>query len=79
MDGCWRGVGGREITWYRVLGWMEIFGKGKGWGLGCGIGWYLLLVLLLLLLRVGIVRIIILMTIIIRVHDISYTVRSWGR
>lgn len=38
-----------------------------------------LLVLLLLLLRVGIVRIIILMTIIIRVHDISYIVRSWGR
>lgn len=38
-----------------------------------------LLVLLPLLLRVGIVRIIILMTIIIRVHDISYIVRSWGR
>lgn len=41
--------------------------------------WLLLLLLLLLLLRVGIVRIIILMTIIIRVHDISYIVRSWGR
>lgn len=40
MDGCWRGVEGREITWYRVLGWMEyLFGKGKGWGLGCGVGW----------------------------------------
>lgn len=39
MNGCWRGVGGREITWYRVLGWMEFFfGKGKGWGFGCGIG-----------------------------------------
>lgn len=37
------------------------------------------LLLLLLLLRVGIVRIIILMTIIIRVHDISYIVRCWGR
>lgn len=39
VNGCWRGVEGREITWYRVLGWMEFFGKGKGWGLGCGIGW----------------------------------------
>lgn len=38
-----------------------------------------LLVLVLLLLRVGIVRIIIRMTIIIRVYDISYIVRSWGR
>lgn len=25
MDGCWRGVGGREITWYRVLWWVECF------------------------------------------------------
>lgn len=41
--------------------------------------WLLLLLLLLLLLRVGTVRIIIRMTIIIRVHDISYIVRSWGR
>lgn len=25
VNGCWGGVGGREITWYRVLGWMEYF------------------------------------------------------
>lgn len=24
MDGWWRGVGGREITWYRVLGWLLV-------------------------------------------------------
>lgn len=91
MDGCWRGVGGREITWYRVLRWMEyFFWKGEGMGSWLWFWmvprvwsrddfWLLMLVLLLLLLRVGIVRMIILMTIIIRVHDISYIVRSWGR
>lgn len=87
MDGCWRGVGGRETTWYRVLGWMEYFlERGREGVLVVvldGRVWrrddFWLLVLLLLLLRVGIARIIILMTIIIRVHDISYIVRSWGR
>lgn len=87
MDGCWRGVGGREITWYGVLWWMEFFlERGRDGVLVVvfdGRVWsrddFWLLVLLPLLLRVGIVRIIILMTIIIRVHDISYTVRCWGR
>lgn len=65
MDGC-GGFFGCE--------WMleGCGGKGKKEGV---LGW----LLVLLLLRVGIVRIIILMTIIIRVHNISHIVRSWGR
>lgn len=62
-------MGGREITWYRVLGWMEFFFLERGRD---GVLVVVLdgrvwrrddfwLLLLPLLLRVGIVRIIILM------------------
>lgn len=60
MDGCWRGVEGREIG-----GCCKVGGMGSWlwyWMVGFGVGMiWLLVLLLLLLLRVGIVRFIILM------------------
>lgn len=68
MGGC-----GGFFFWCEWMDGEGVWKEGEKRGV---LGW---LLLLLLLLRVGIARIIILMTIIIRVHDISYIVQCWAR